>query len=364
MKRHGESPSSGRGAGRGPKTLGFDVTYTCNIRCRMCGVWKLGVGSDRPELTAEQIIDTVAAYRAMHAIEKVRFLGGEPLLRDDLPDIVAEISPVVTTEVVTNGVLITPDLARRLVAAGLHHLRVSIDGPEHVNDRMRGKGTFRRASQGIEHVQREKELKQRTLPRITVWSCMSRANRGYLREMHDFAKSKGARLGMHFLVDGEELNAGRGAETTPREKLRAIDPEDLSLTVKEKSQVRSEYFRILASDDGRGRGAALLLRLKSRLVGVYGWLGTVVYRDCSRAMNMAIVDPWGDLFPCEHLYDHKYGNVLRDGPESWYSEERIRLRRHIRDGSLPICRACSRHAVHHDLPDLVSASRRLFARLR
>ena len=74
---------------------------------------------------------------------------------------------------------------------------------------------------------------------------------------------------------------------------------------------------------------------------------------------MAIVDPWGDLFPCEHLYDQKYGNVLEDGARSWFSEKRLRLRGKIQAGSLPICRTCSMYGVHHYLPDLLTVPRRL-----
>lgn len=350
------------GGQNGPKTLGFDVTYSCNIRCRMCGVWKLGLDSDRPELTTRQIIETVDDYVSVHGVEKVRFLGGEPLLRDDLPEIIAAISGRVYTEVVTNAMLITPELARRLVDSGLHHLRVSLDGPEAVNDRMRGAGTFRKASDGIDNIQREKARSGKQLPRVTVRPCMSRINRGCLADMYAFARSKGVDFAIHYLVDGEELNQDRGSDRTPRERLRAIDPGDLSLTVREKADVRAEFFRVKAADRDRPLRERVTLRIKAALVPLYARMGGMVYRDCSRTMNMAIVDPWGDLFPCEHLYDHKYGNVLTDGPGAWYSEARKRLRRDIREGTLPICRECNRHAVHHDLPDLLSAPKRLLLR--
>ena len=112
----------------------------------MCRSWQ--VRNDRPELTADQIIEVTRRFRERLGIRKVRFVGGEPLLREDLPDILGTISRWCTTEVVTNGTTITERVAERLVESGLHQLRVSIDGPEPIHDQLRGAGSFRRTLEG------------------------------------------------------------------------------------------------------------------------------------------------------------------------------------------------------------------------
>jgi MoaA/NifB/PqqE/SkfB family radical SAM enzyme len=75
----------------------------------------------------------------------VLFSGGEPLVRDDLVELVEYavergIRPVLST----NGTLITPERARRLRDAGLEYAGVSVDGLPERNDEFRGRdGTAR-----------------------------------------------------------------------------------------------------------------------------------------------------------------------------------------------------------------------------
>jgi MoaA/NifB/PqqE/SkfB family radical SAM enzyme len=106
----------------------IEVTSRCNLSCPACPHGALG-GSlsqfDMPRDLFERIVDqTVRPGRRYHLQG-----WGEPLLRDDLPELVRSISerggrPSITT----NGTLITPPLADELVAAGLDFITVTIGG--------------------------------------------------------------------------------------------------------------------------------------------------------------------------------------------------------------------------------------------
>lgn len=76
--------------------------------------------------------------------------GGEPLLHPDLFGLLNEARRRgLETAVLTNGTLIGRDEARRLRAAGVRYVQISLDGTEKTHDRIRGRGSFEQACQGV-----------------------------------------------------------------------------------------------------------------------------------------------------------------------------------------------------------------------
>ena len=84
----------------------------------------------RRELLSFEEIVRLAEIFVGHGVRKIRLTGGEPLLRQRLEDLVGMLSAVAGLEdltLTTNGSLLTPNRARRLSAAGLRRLTVSLD---------------------------------------------------------------------------------------------------------------------------------------------------------------------------------------------------------------------------------------------
>lgn len=73
-----------------PRSLTLYVTYKCNMRCRMCGIWKQNASSDSEELTGEEFGE-VLIDPLFSRIEFVNINGGEPNLRKDLAEIAEKI---------------------------------------------------------------------------------------------------------------------------------------------------------------------------------------------------------------------------------------------------------------------------------
>ena len=115
------------------KALRVSVTDRCNFRCPYCMPReKFGTGFpflERKEiLSFEEIARLVGIFVGM-GVEKVRLTGGEPLLRQDLPELVATLAAIPGLRelaLTTNGSLLGR-LAAPLKAAGLHRLTVSLD---------------------------------------------------------------------------------------------------------------------------------------------------------------------------------------------------------------------------------------------
>lgn len=109
--------------------LRISVTDRCNLRCIYClppeGVPLL---PHEDILSYEEIATFVRAASAL-GISKLRLTGGEPLIRADLPRLVAMLAGISTVDDVsltTNGILLA-DHAQELKKAGLKRVNVSLD---------------------------------------------------------------------------------------------------------------------------------------------------------------------------------------------------------------------------------------------
>jgi GTP 3',8-cyclase len=114
--------------GRVHNNLRISVTDRCNIRCTYCMPETVRFLPRADLLTFEEI-ERVVRIAAGLGIDKIRLTGGEPLVRRDLPTLVAKLAAIPGIRDVgltTNGILLAP-IARELWAAGLRRINVSLD---------------------------------------------------------------------------------------------------------------------------------------------------------------------------------------------------------------------------------------------
>ena len=114
--------------GRIHNNLRISVTDRCNLRCVYCMPEEV-VFQDKSEmLTFEEITRFVEMVVPL-GIDKLRLTGGEPLLRHDLPKLVAMLAAVKGIKdlaLTTNGLTLAKE-AKRLHDAGLRRITVSLD---------------------------------------------------------------------------------------------------------------------------------------------------------------------------------------------------------------------------------------------
>ncbi len=114
------------------------VTSQCNLRCMYCMREEHSVYNPEGEqLTGDEIVSIIQALARM-GVTKVRFTGGEPLLRPDIVSLVRDakaVDGIGTVSLTTNGVLLDRYLDD-LVAAGIDAINFSIDtfDPERYRD--------------------------------------------------------------------------------------------------------------------------------------------------------------------------------------------------------------------------------------
>lgn len=132
--------------GRTINYLRISVTDRCNLRCAYC-MPRQGTPFVPHEdiLTLEEIYRLVAVMAPL-GITKLRFTGGEPLVRKNLVKLVRDVSRIDGIQdiaMTTNGVLLAGHLDE-LKAAGLKRLNISLDSC--------GRETFRRITGSDEYV--------------------------------------------------------------------------------------------------------------------------------------------------------------------------------------------------------------------
>jgi len=112
-----------------PEYLRISVTARCNLACRYCtgehATARAGQAPEPPPETTGFLVRCAAA----EGVRKVRLTGGEPLVRDDLEEIVRAVSSVAEiaeTTLTTNGIGLDAR-AGALAAAGLSRVNISLD---------------------------------------------------------------------------------------------------------------------------------------------------------------------------------------------------------------------------------------------
>ena len=115
--------------GRPLTSLRLSVTDRCNLRCQYCMPEKDYVWLPRADILTFEEIDTLVDVFISVGVDKVRITGGEPLLRKDLPDLVALLARKPALEdlaLTTNGMLLAAQV-EALRSAGLPRITVSLD---------------------------------------------------------------------------------------------------------------------------------------------------------------------------------------------------------------------------------------------
>jgi len=132
------------------------LTYRCNLRCAFCYA-RCGDG-DRPpvrEMAPRQVARVLDMLYHEARVPSVSFTGGEPTLVRELPRYVHHAARLgMRVNLITNGTLVDPRLARRLADSGLHSAQVSLEGVQAgTHDRLVGcTGAFERSLAGAKNL--------------------------------------------------------------------------------------------------------------------------------------------------------------------------------------------------------------------
>ncbi len=286
----------------------LSITNRCNLRCAMCQI----PGSGNNEELSAQEMQCLIADAVRLCPRSIVFSGGEPLLREDIFDLIASVSRSrINTCLASNGTLLTDEVAHKLSLAGIGVVNISIEGDEQTHDSLRGKGSFVKAVDALRNLSRYKI-------ETTIASIVSRQNYAALPRVIELAHQFGVTTVKFqpfsdiFIKD----KAIRSGFFAPKE-LR----EDIERSMAEVERLAKEY-RIMTNPSEYLQNIPSYLCGEARI--------NAEQKGCSAIFSSCPVSAGGDVYPCWVLSNRVIGNVKGKRLSAiWGSPKHDQLRREI-----------------------------------
>ena len=291
-----------------PVLVQWMATLKCNLSCRHCLSVSLENGfTDMPLAAVRQLIDEVADMR----VEEFLVTGGEPLVRNDLPEIVDYLGFRGQNWTLNTAAMPSEYQMKALRRNSPGFVAVSLDGPEEVHDSFRGrKGSWQEAMDAIRFFRSIRGV------RVCAGTTVTNINYRYLEETFHLVAASGAdQWGIHLLVP-----EGRASYHT----YLFLSKRQLKRLVKFVARKR-EYFNVEMADE----------------IGYLGGMEPLV-RDfpltCGAGKTQCVVLPDGEVVPCTTL-DRSFsaGNIHRRPLREIWTDGFSKLRNFEPDGE---CRQC------------------------
>ena len=279
----------------------WNVTRRCNLHCAHC--YSSSQDREYPdELTLDQgkaLIEDLAEYGAPVLL----FSGGEPVMRPDLPELIAHTREVGLRPVLsTNGTLLNKENVSRLSEAGLDRVGISLDGLRTIHDKFRGsKGAFDDALEGIRNTT-EAGMK------VSVRFTMTDRNVQDLPGLFDLAIEENVpRLCVYHLA-----YAGRGEKLLPfdlsHERRRSAVEDIFRRTLEANSDGKS--LEVLTVDN-HADGPYMLLWSRENAPDRSDGIEKLLARNGGNTagQGIACVDNTGNVHPDQFWWSRTLGNV-------------------------------------------------------
>ncbi|HJN72698.1 MAG TPA: SPASM domain-containing protein [Myxococcota bacterium] len=303
-----------------PDWLSVNLTLQCNLSCVMCTTCY-----DLPDELSTAEVKGLIDQAALWGVKVFNPLGGELFMRGDLEELLEyACHKDFTITITTNGTLINKRRAETIARIPPHalHINISIDGPEAVNDSIRGEGMYRRAIRGYQNIREADAAAGNVRRKILANTIVHRRN---LALVTDFLAEQ-ERLGF----DGVQLlNLFRHGEDAPEDAVGLwIRQEDIPALeglveelVERVSRQGRAGFRILNSLDD--------LRL---VVSYYRDTLEPLEAPCWSGWKELYINANGDAIMCDGELDFLaggFGSARTHTLRQLWASEGLRRRREV-----------------------------------
>ena len=289
----------------------WETTAGCNlscIHCRRLDVSKQLMENDLNTEQSKKLIDGIAENGPCILV----LSGGEPLFRPDIFEL-AEYgdSKGLTIALATNGTMVTPEIAQKLVDAKVQRVSVSLDGASPATHDMFRKlpGSYERAIKGMKYLQ---ELGMSTQINCTI----AKHNVHEVKYLYQNAIDLGADALHIFML----VPVGCGVQIEEDQTLDAVKYEEVlnwfyevsqEGKIQTKATCAPHYFRIM-----RQRAAAEGIEITPKTHGM-----AAMTKGCLAGQSICFISHKGEVFPCGYL-PVEAGNVHnQEFKEIWNNSE-------------------------------------------
>jgi radical SAM protein with 4Fe4S-binding SPASM domain len=281
-----------------PFRLGFNalpvlsevaLTYRCNLSCLFCyaGCACRKDPAHPQEMSTAEVRRVLRVIREEAQVPSVSFTGGEPTLRADLVELVeyAARDLGLRVNLITNGTLMSRELAKNLRRAGLTSAQLSLESNEAaVHDALtQMPGSFQKNLDGMAHLRAQGV-------HVHTNTTLNRLNQDSAVAMPAFIRSLGLkRFSMNLIIpEGSSLSTGRDIT------LRYSEISDLILAIQAESEKEGVEFMWYSPTP-----ICIFNPVQNRLGN----------KGCAACDGLLSVSPTGDLLPCSS-WPKPVGNLL------------------------------------------------------
>jgi Fe-coproporphyrin III synthase len=290
----------------------YNCTPRCNLRCLHCY-------SASDCARADTRLDTNQAKKFMSGLVEINapvllFSGGEPLLREDLFELLDEAKRLgLRTVISTNGTLIDESAAQKLKSANLAYVGISLDGTESIHDNFRqSKGAFKATMKGIQNC-----LKAglRTGIRFTI----TKSNASQVPLVYDIAvENQIRRICFYHLI-----RSGRATEIES-EVLATNQTREVIDTVLQKTDefVGKKLVEEVLTVGNHADGPYMLVKMLERGKNIDLPMQLLHKNGGNRIGQGIVCVSWdGSVYPDQFWRNYSIGNVTRKSfKEIWLNE--------------------------------------------
>ena len=135
-----------------PHSIRILLTNKCNLHCNFCFIDSSN-NADKEELTTTEWLKFFERLKELFIFD-VSLSGGEIFLRNDLFVLLKRLRENLMHKItlLTNGSLITKEIANQLRKINIKNISISVDGLEEKHDQLRGGGNFQKTIKGIQNL--------------------------------------------------------------------------------------------------------------------------------------------------------------------------------------------------------------------
>jgi radical SAM protein with 4Fe4S-binding SPASM domain len=297
---------------KGPLAVVWDINNRCNSKCIFCDYWR-SEGEGKKELSSEEKLKIIKQLGDAGVVF-LSFCSGEPLLSNDLAELIHESKKRgMLVNVSTNGLLLEGK-AEILVDSGIDSVTISMESQRDLlYDKLRGtKAGFARVVRGIEKM---RSLQRKGKPSIQLRCVINRLNGFELGRFLEFWKDK---------VDEIVFKP-----IYKREGVMFRVPPELQFQEKDKKKF-TQYFNTILESNKK------LDNLYNRLIPDFIFTGRQKKHKipCFAGTFFSEIDCQGNLYFCQEINkkeEYKLGNLTKHNfIDLWSSGKAYDLRKRFK----------------------------------
>ena len=318
----------------------LEVTYKCNLACEFCGFRERSAREKTSELSSDEWAGIIDQLKEM-GVNFVTLVGAEPLTRKDIFEIIAHAKKKgMKCLLLTNGILIDEEKARRLVDSGLDKITVSIDGPKDIHDKIRGvSGAYDKATRGIRNLVMARKERNARLPKIGVHATICSLNASCIDKVADFYREMNIDdVSFQYLTETRKEVIDREIFNSINIGSRQFIPQSGSYLLNEKGvqDMRDSIDRMLKMNVSNFSTRTLRQLPVSLLTK-----GQFPIKKCYVTKTDIHIDPYGNLHPCALLKNYNLGNASKEGVrQAWNGKMANDLRASLKKRLFNVCSYC------------------------